>query len=217
MTNFFLRIITSIALIFLLYLSLQNSIVLFIVLLLLNFFTMIEFDFLFKNIFKKKKFVHFVSIILSYTYITLFSLVLWSYLMPVNNNNNIVIVFLLIICISTDIGGFIFGKLIGGKKLTQISPNKTYAGAIGSFCLSIVFGYLYYIYFKHNLEFNLDIIFIVLIISSISQLGDLVISFLKRKANVKDTGKVLPGHGGILDRIDGMIVALPVGIMLISI
>ncbi len=136
--------------------------------------------------------------------------------MPVNNNN-IVIIFLLIICISSDIGGFIFGKLIGGKKLTQISPNKTYAGAIGSFCLSIVFGYLYFINFKHNLKFNLDIIFIILIISSISQLGDLIISFLKRKAKVKDTGKVLPGHGGILDRIDGMIVALPVGIMLISI
>ena len=117
--------------------------------------------------------------------------------------------YLISICFFTDIGGYVFGKIIGGKKLTIISPNKTIAGTIGSFILSIIpliialnFDYL-------DLEFNLTNILFCLLISLISQLGDLFISLIKRKAKIKDTGNLLPGHGGILDRVDGIIFAVP--------
>ncbi len=125
-------------------------------------------------------------------------------------------IFLLVIitCIGTDIGGYIFGKILKGPKLTKISPNKTYAGMIGSFILSIIFSYIYI----YNLsffglsgegKFNLQIIFIVILISIISQIGDIIISFFKRKSKLKNTGRIIPGHGGLLDRIDGMIFAYP--------
>ena len=113
------------------------------------------------------------------------------------------------VCFFTDIGGYVFGKIIGGKKLSKISPNKTVAGTVGSFILSIIpliivinFNYL-------DLEFNLINIIFCLLISLISQLGDLFISLIKRKAKIKDTGNLLPGHGGILDRVDGIIFAVP--------
>jgi phosphatidate cytidylyltransferase len=117
--------------------------------------------------------------------------------------------YIISICFLTDIGGYVIGKLIGGKKLSKISPNKTISGAIGSFIFSIIpliislnLGFL-------NLEFNLNNILLCLLVSLISQLGDLFISFLKRKAKIKDTGKLLPGHGGVLDRVDGIIFAIP--------
>jgi len=117
--------------------------------------------------------------------------------------------YIISICFFTDIGGYVFGKLIGGKKLSKISPNKTISGTIGSFIFSIVpliiflnLGYL-------NLEFDSNNILVCLLVSLISQLGDLFISFFKRKAKIKDTGKLLPGHGGVLDRVDGIIFAIP--------
>jgi phosphatidate cytidylyltransferase len=113
------------------------------------------------------------------------------------------------ICFLTDIGGYVFGKLIGGKKLSKISPNKTISGTIGSFIFSIfpliIFLNLDYL----NLEFDLNNILLCLLVSLISQLGDLIVSFFKRKAKIKDTGKILPGHGGVLDRVDGIIFAIP--------
>tara|TARA_Y100000816_G_C25831631_1_gene434934 strand:- start:9 stop:383 length:375 start_codon:yes stop_codon:yes gene_type:complete len=122
----------------------------------------------------------------------------------------------LIICISSDIGGFIFGKLIGGKKVTKISPNKTYSGVIGSFLFAFILSNLLIHFYKNILTFNFEPLLIIFIISLISQIGDLTISFLKRKARIKDSGTILPGHGGILDRIDGILLALPLGIMLVS-
>jgi phosphatidate cytidylyltransferase len=117
--------------------------------------------------------------------------------------------YIISICFSTDIGGYVFGKLIGGKKLSKISPNKTISGTIGSFIFSIVpliiflnLGYL-------NFKFDSNNILVCLLVSLISQLGDLFISFFKRKAKIKDTGKLLPGHGGVLDRVDGIIFAIP--------
>ena len=117
--------------------------------------------------------------------------------------------YIISICFLTDVGGYVFGKLIGGKKLSKISPNKTISGTIGSFIFSILpliiflnLGYL-------NLELDTKSISLCLIISLISQLGDLFISFFKRKAKIKDTGKLLPGHGGVLDRVDGIIFAIP--------
>ena len=121
------------------------------------------------------------------------------------------IFFLYIICICflTDIGGYVFGKLIGGKKLSKISPNKTISGTIGSFIFSIFPLIIFLNLGNLNLEFDLNNILLCLLVSLISQLGDLFISFFKRKAKIKDTGKLLPGHGGVLDRVDGIIFAIP--------
>ena len=130
---------------------------------------------------------------------------------------------ILLICVSTDIGGYIFGKIIKGPKLTKISPKKTYAGVLGGFVLSIVFAciYLNNLTFlsleETNEEIGIKIISIIFSISFISQVGDLIISFCKRKSKIKNTGKIIPGHGGILDRIDGMIFAFPYIFLLIKI
>ena len=122
--------------------------------------------------------------------------------------------FIIVICISTDIGGYIFGKIFKGPKLTKISPKKTYAGVIGSFLLSLVTGLTFIHYFgKDSTELNIDglpLLLMILFISLISQTGDLIISYFKRKAKLKDTGKIIPGHGGLLDRIDGLIFVFPV-------
>ncbi len=211
------RLLTSLLLLIIIFFSLKNSTVLFFVLLAINYFSLIEFNNLFKNIFKKTNQLYFFSFLASVIYISIFSLIIWNFLIPFNNNAIITLIFLILICISTDIGGFIFGKLVGGKKLTQISPNKTYSGVFGSFFLSITFGYFYYIFYKTYLIFEVNHLILIAIISLISQIGDLIISFLKRKAKIKDTGSILPGHGGILDRIDGILFALPFGIILISI
>ena len=121
----------------------------------------------------------------------------------------IIIFSILLSCIASDLGGFIFGKIIKGPKISKISPNKTFSGAIGSIVLSsLVFVSLIYS-FTNNLQISL--ILIGAIISIASQIGDLFFSYLKRKAKVKDTGKFLPGHGGLLDRIDGILLGLPIG------
>ena len=124
------------------------------------------------------------------------------------------LIYIISICILSDIGGYLFGKFFKGKKLTKISPNKTYSGMIGSFILSIIFCIIY----SYSISFeDFKTIFIItLLISFICQMGDLFISFLKRKAKIKDTGNILPGHGGVLDRIDGILFALPSGIILIN-
>ena len=123
--------------------------------------------------------------------------------------------FLIIVCIFTDMGGYIFGKTFKGPKLTKISPKKTYSGVIGSFLMALLFGLIYIKYLgkKSRILLETDPIFIVLLILTISlasQIGDLIISYFKRKAKLKDTGKILPGHGGILDRIDGIIFVMPI-------
>ena len=117
--------------------------------------------------------------------------------------------FILSICFFSDIGGYIIGKLIGGKKLTKISPNKTISGSIGSFSFSVFPLLLFYNYNQYEYFFSINNLLFCLIISLVCQLGDLFISYLKRKAKIKDTGFILPGHGGILDRVDGIIFAVP--------
>ena len=123
--------------------------------------------------------------------------------------------FLIVVCIFTDTGGYIFGKTFKGPKLTKVSPKKTYSGVIGSFFLSLLFGLIFIEYFgqKSKVLFESNPIFIILLIlfiSLVSQIGDLIISYFKRKANLKDTGRILPGHGGFLDRIDGIIFVMPI-------
>ena len=210
------RLLTSILLLIIIYFSLNNSIVLFLVFVALNYLSLCEFNNLLKNILKKNQF-YFFSFLACVIYLSIFSLIIWNFLIPLSNKSIISLIFIISICIFTDIGGFVFGKLLGGKKLTQISPNKTYSGVIGSFFLSIISGHYFYIFFKMYLIFEINYLIFIIIISLISQFGDLMISFLKRKAKIKDTGTILPGHGGILDRIDGVLIALPFGIVLISI
>ena len=121
-------------------------------------------------------------------------------------------IFIILVCIFTDIGGYVFGKIFKGPRLTSISPKKTYAGVIGGFLLSLVAG-ITYIKFISSEFLATDysrLIFGIFLISLISQIGDLIISYFKRKAKFKDTGKILPGHGGLLDRVDGLIFVMPI-------
>ena len=156
------------------------------------------------NLSKKKYFLKFLGIIF-----LLFSFYL-TYLIR-EQYGLYFFLFILIICISTDVGGYIFGKMFKGPKLTKISPNKTYTGVLGSFLLSLLSGLFFIKYTQINYidEISIKIFFAMILISLISQIGDLIISYFKRKADLKDTGKILPGHGGLLDRIDGLIFVMP--------
>ena len=121
--------------------------------------------------------------------------------------------FIIIVCVFTDIGGYVFGKIFKGPKLIKISPNKTYSGVIGSFLFSIISGIVFIKYLGDQVFRNYDhiiILLVILLISFISQIGDLIVSYFKRKAKLKDTGKILPGHGGLLDRIDGLVFVMPI-------
>jgi phosphatidate cytidylyltransferase len=128
-------------------------------------------------------------------------------------------IIIVMICIFTDIGGYVFGKTFKGPKLTKISPNKTYSGVIGGYLCSIIFmslslNYPDFIYEFKNLnilgkELSLNNFIFIIVISTVSQLGDIIISYFKRLSKIKNTGKIIPGHGGLLDRIDGMVFAFP--------
>ena len=127
-------------------------------------------------------------------------------------NEAFFLIVIIMICSFSDMGGYTFGKLIGGKRLTKISPNKTISGCIGSF----IFSFLPLIllnsqnYFNFNFEITIKNIFLILLVSLVCQIGDLIISFFKRLNKKKNTGTILPGHGGLLDRIDGLIFVIPV-------
>jgi len=119
------------------------------------------------------------------------------------------IFFIIIICISTDIGGYVFGKLFKGPKLTKVSPKKTYAGVLGGYFLSLISSTMIIIYVDYSGSL-IKYLFITILISTVSQLGDLIISYFKRLSKIKNTGKLIPGHGGLLDRIDGMLFVFPI-------
>ena len=127
--------------------------------------------------------------------------------------------FILLICISTDLGGYIFGKIFKGPKLTEISPKKTFSGLVGGYLLSIL---ILSMYFKSSFntfqddELTFGIYIVILLISITSQLGDISISYFKRVSKIKDTGKIIPGHGGLLDRIDGIIFAVPFSYIILN-
>ena len=134
-----------------------------------------------------------------------------AYLIRENYNLNFMII-IITVCIFTDIGGYIFGKFFKGPKLTKISPNKTYTVEIGGFSISLIASLVYIKYLANREVLNVDYfwtILLILLISLVSQIGDLIISYFKRKAKLKDTGRIIPGHGGILDRIDGLIFVFP--------
>ena len=214
--EFNLRFLTSAALIILLILMLKYSVVLISVLLLIFVFSWLEFNNIIENIFLKNTNLIYKNSLKFFVFIYLLffmNVVIDEFL---QNQPNISwnLIYITSICILSDVGGYIFGKTFKGKKLTKISPNKTYSGVVGSFTLSIIFCFIYS-YSISFVDFK-TIVILTILISFICQIGDLFISFLKRKAKIKDTGNILPGHGGILDRIDGILFALPSGIILIN-
>ncbi len=212
--NFLKRIFTSLVLLLILFVCLFLNKFLWIYLLLfssaISFF---EFNNLLKKIFKKKTNKIYLFNIISFFYLISFVYIGNYYYGSLN------LILVLAVCIFSDTGGYLVGKLIGGKKLTKISPNKTISGSIGSFIFSL-FSIIVLAYISANLakiDYSLKIIsddlivlvFICLFLSLICQLGDLFFSYFKRLAKIKDTGNILPGHGGLLDRIDGFIFVLP--------
>ena len=211
MNEFKIRIFTSLPLLLILYFSLQNYLMLSIILFFIVFILLSEFNNIFLKIFKKKKLSHLIFIFITTLYLFYFALSILLFL-NFDNSNKIILLFLLSISISTDIGGYCFGKFFKGKKLTKISPNKTYSGLIGSLLISVFVSFIFF----RNLDLTINYLAITIILSIISQIGDLLISFLKRKAKIKDTGKFLPGHGGLLDRVDGILFAIPIGLIIIS-
>ena len=212
------RLFTSLFLITLLYMRFLYPFILIISTALIGVTSWIEFYALTSKIFKKNntqdKILKFLCKASSLLYLSgLVFLIITA--KSININLYTIIIYSLLIAIMSDTGGLIIGKLLKGKKLSKISPNKTISGSIGSFIFSLIVVPFFLEYFD---DYNiLTFIFYTLIISLVSQLGDLFISLLKRKAKVKNTSDLLPGHGGILDRIDGIIFAIPIGLLILNI
>ncbi len=212
MSNFSQRIVTSIIMLLILSISLFfNKYIWLFALILCSLVLFIEFNNLTKKIWKKKK-----NIVSSFNIFSLLFLLMLIYVsFDLYSNPPTGLVFIVLICIFSDTGGYVIGNLFGGTKLTKISPNKTISGSLGSFMFSlfpiVIFWWLYN--FTNEVSFRtesfLKLIPICLFLCLICQLGDLFISYFKRKAKVNDTGSILPGHGGLLDRIDGVIFVLP--------
>ena len=211
LNNFKKRFLTSIFLLLLFFLIFKSYIILNYCLIVLGVLSILEFLNLSRKIFKNKLGLILLNIFfISYIFIFCFIFLMFF-------NNSLLKYTLSIIlfgCIASDIGGFIFGKIFKGPKLTKISPNKTYSGAIGSIVLTLITVSILFYYFLKI--FNLDTIILALVVSIFCQLGDLLFSLLKRKAKIKDTGNILPGHGGVLDRLDGIYLGIPVGILTLA-
>jgi phosphatidate cytidylyltransferase len=210
------RVITSLFLISLLALTFFYTYILIISLIIITIISWIEFHGLISKIFFKKTFnSNFLKLsikALTLIYLTIISFMIFSGISQGNYNLNVL--YLFSICIYSDIGGLVFGKIFKGKKLTKISPNKTISGSIGSFILSLTLVPIFYFLLPEKFNNLFILIIIAIIVSFTSQVGDLFISYLKRKARVKDTGDLLPGHGGVLDRIDGIIFGVPIGMLI---
>jgi phosphatidate cytidylyltransferase len=214
-SNFKKRILTSIFLIFLLIGMFLYSYIMIVSLIVIAIISWIEFYALISKILKKNFFndrlLRFFYKTVSLLYLS--GLVYFIFAIESEYSNlKVYLLYSILVAILSDLGGIVCGKIFKGKRLTKISPNKTISGSIGSFIFSIL---LIPFFYKGQIDENLlNMLFITIIISLTSQLGDLFISFLKRKAKVKDTSDLLPGHGGVLDRIDGIIFAIPLGIFL---
>ena len=160
---------------------------------------------------KKKSYYILGFLFLIFSFTTIYQL---RFFYHINGDGYFWVLTITIICVATDIGGYTFGKLFKGPKLTKISPNKTYAGMLGGFLLSLISLIIGFRYLK--IEFTIEWLLFILLISSVSQLGDIIISYFKRLSKIKDTGKIIPGHGGLLDRVDGMIFAFPFAYIIIQ-
>ena len=211
------RMITSLILISLLIAMYIHSFIMISSLIVIAIITWIEFYAIISKILIKDsvydKFFRFLYKALSLLYLSLLVYFLFS-IESYYVNLKIYLMYSVLVAIVSDIGGLVFGKVFKGKKLTKISPNKTISGSIGSFVFSLL---LIPFFYQELIDYNiLSLVLITIIISLTSQLGDLFISYLKRKAKIKNTSDILPGHGGFLDRIDGIIFAIPIGIVLFN-
>jgi len=211
------RMITSLILISLLIAMYIHSFIMISSLIVIAIITWIEFYAIISKILIKDsiydKFFRFLYKALSLLYLSLLVYFLFS-IESYYVNLKIYLMYSVLVAIVSDIGGLVFGKIFKGKKLTKISPNKTISGSIGSFVFSLL---LIPFFYQELLNYNiLTLVLITILISLTSQLGDLFISYLKRKAKIKNTSDILPGHGGFLDRIDGIIFAIPIGIVLFN-
>ena len=202
------RIISSIILIpIVFFLIIKGSYFFYTLLIIIFFVALYEWHFLAK----KKSFYFYGIIFLIISFYTIYQI----RFNETNSYNQFLII--LLICIFTDIGGYVFGKIFKGPKLTSYSPNKTISGLIGSYLFALSLAPLFIFFNLVRQNFILMVIIFILLISTMSQIGDISVSYFKRKSKIKDTGKIIPGHGGILDRIDGMLFAFPFSYLLISI
>ena len=193
MSNFKKRFVVSLIAFPLIYILLYQKVLFNLIILITFLFCLYEWI----KIFKKKNIIFFLGLLI--LLIFLISLIrIYNF-----NDFNLKFLWLILITWLTDIGGYVFGKLFGGAKLIKISPNKTWSGAIGSIILS-QFAILIFL-LDVNYQFNIYIIFVQLFLSIIGQIGDILMSYIKRKNNKKDTSNFIPGHGGFLDRVDGLI------------
>ena len=206
--NFSKRLYTSILLLFLIFLIFKSNLFFTYTLIILGIFSLMEFTNMTKKFLKNKKNLHLANFIFLFYIISIF------FIFFILNNyfqTKVLVFSLLFCCVASDIGGFVFGNLFKGPKLSKISPNKTISGALGSLILSaivlvVIFNFL-------SINFSMNIIIIAIITSLSCQLGDLFFSYLKRKAKIKDTGNFFPGHGGVLDRLDGLLLGIPIGFL----
>ena len=207
-SNFKRRFYTSIVLFSLMFLILYYKFILAYALIVIGLYSIIEFSNIIKKILKKQFLILTLNILFT-AYIFIICLIFFFF-----SDFFLTKIFLysiLLSCVASDIGGYIVGKSLKGRKLTKISPNKTRSGAIGSLIFSSATFSILIFLLTNN--FNYKIIFCGVLISIACQLGDLVFSLLKRKAKLKDTGNILPGHGGMLDRIDGYLIGIPIGFL----
>jgi len=207
------RILTSIFLFTALVAMILNQF--FLMFFLINIFviSLIEFNGMVKRIFKQK-FLNIVINLIFIIYILIYVSIFYFFNQIVGLK--ILLYLCLIVCIFSDIGGLLFGRYFKGPKLTKISPKKTISGSVGSFVFSIVISFIFLILFPNYITV-LNILFLTFFVSLGCQIGDLTFSYIKRKARLKDTGNLLPGHGGILDRIDGILIGIPFGLIFLFI
>jgi phosphatidate cytidylyltransferase len=211
------RIFTSIILLSLLTVMYSYSFIMIGTILIMTIIIWIEFYALISKIIRgnryQDQFLRHISKSASLLYLSIF--VYFIFIIESNYTDlKIYLLYSVLVAILSDIGGLVFGKTFKGKKLSKISPNKTISGSVGSFVSSMI---LIPIFYNKLIAYDLlTLLVLTIIISLISQIGDLFISLLKRKAKVKDTSDLLPGHGGLLDRLDGIIFAAPSGVLLLN-
>lgn len=207
-SNLTKRIMTSLTLIFLVLIMFNINYFLVFSLLIIGTLSIIEFCSITKKIFTNKVYILFSNFFfISYIFLFCILFFYFSNLIILK----IILFTLLLGCVASDIGGYIIGNLIKGPKLTKISPNKTISGAIGSLIFTSLLILSLYYFYTNNVKPSLLIV--CLTTSIFCQLGDLFFSYLKRKSKIKDTGNFLPGHGGILDRVDGILFGIPIGFL----
>lgn len=199
MNNFKKRFVVSLLAFPLIYILLYQKLLFNLLILIVFLFCLYEWN----KIFKKKNPIFFFGLLILLVF--LFSLIrIYNF-----EDFNLKFLWLILITWLTDIGGYIFGKLFGGPKLVKISPNKTWAGALGSLILSQLAFLIFFL--DNSYKFNVAIIFIQIFLSIVGQIGDILMSYIKRKNNKKDTSNFIPGHGGFLDRVDGLIWIIIIG------